>query len=157
MVFSSNVLQNVMIQKLLTDDRGMRERERARARALACSSQWAGICFQNGFFILFLPLPLSINIAIIISYFLKIVELWGSSQKRNKASKMEKGRTLPERLTQWYGWGQSCWVWAEFGDTGRTKYRGEGFRGPATGPPWKCFTLMEFQTVWLPLFHQVHV
>ena len=83
-------------------------------RALACSSQWAGIYFQNGFFILFLLLPLSINIAIIIiSYFLKIMELWGNSQKRNKANKMEKGRTLPERLTQWCGSGQSCWVWAE--------------------------------------------
>ena len=94
-------------------------------RALACSSQWAGIYFQNGFFILFLLLPLSINIAIIIiSYFLKIVELWGNSQKRNKANKMEKGRTLPERLTQWCGSGQSCWVWAEFGDTGRKKYSG---------------------------------
>ena len=65
---------------------------------------------------------------------------------------MENGRTLPERFPQW---DQSCWIWAEFGDAGRIKYRGEGFRGPATGPSWKCFTLMEFQNVWLLLFYQV--
>lgn len=109
-----------MTQKLLADDREW-DRE---SPCLLFSMGW-DLFSKWFFFVLFLPLPLSITIAsIIISYFLKIVELRGNSQKRNKANKMEKGRTLPERLTQWCGSGQSCWVWPEFGDTGRTKYRG---------------------------------
>lgn len=73
-----------MIQKLLADDRGVRESE-----PLPAFLNGLGSIFTMVFSSFFYHFHYSINIAIIIiiSYFLKIVELWGNSQKRNKANK----------------------------------------------------------------------
>ena len=123
MPFSSNILQNIMIQKLLANNSGIRKRERGGRRG-----GWGGRvgmgggARERGHFLAFLyglgsfsKMVFSpffyhshcpINVAVIISsyYFLKIVELWWNSPKRKKAKKREEGRTsrgaLPDGMAR---------------------------------------------------------